>query len=377
MHVVHVITGLYTGGAEMMLHRLVSAPTPGMRSSVISLTGAGTLGPEIERRGVPIYPLGMNKSWTDMRKFRQLPGLLKRIAADLVQTWLYHSDLAGGLSAQRARIPVVWNVRQSNLDRSLNKTTTLVLARICAVLSSRVPDAVIFCGEEARRRHEQIGYRNPRHIVIPNGIDLQKFYPSEDRRARVRHELGLDSNHLLVGLVGRYHPQKGHNDFLAVAARLAQAHPKSRVVLAGLGLDNSNTVLATEVEQLGLRRRVCMLGERVDIPEIMAALDLYVSTSLGEGWPNVIGEAMASEVPCVATDAGDSARVVGDTGVVVRPGDVAGCTAACSKLLGQSPDERKILGKKARRRIRELYDIRDIVVRYRELYRDLAAGHPN
>ncbi len=360
-----------------MLSRVVSSQSPGLRSSVISLTGTGTLGGEVERGGVRIYPLGMDRRWLDIHKLWQLPGLFKRLGADLAQTWLYHSDLAAGLSANRAKIPVVWNVRQSNLERSLNKPSTLVLARICAALSSRVPTAVVFCGDAARRSHERVGYRNAQHVVIPNGIDLKRFHPAEDRRERVRRELGMGSTHLLVGLVGRYHPQKGHAHFLEVAARVAREYPQSRFVLAGLGVDASNATLTQDIERLGLRQRVCLLGERFDIPDIMAALDLYVSTSLGEGWPNVIGEAMASEVPCVVTDAGDSALVVGDTGVVVTPGDVAGCADACSKLLGLTAGERKDLGRQARRRIGERFDIGDAVARYGELYRGLASGHLN
>ncbi len=377
MHVVHVINGLDTGGAEMMLYRVVSSRLPGLQSSVISLTGTGTLGGEVERSGVQIYPLGTDQGRMNIHRLWQLPGLLRKLGADLVQTWLYRSDLAGGLSANRADIPVVWNVRQSNLDRSLNKLTTIILTKVCAALSSRVPAAVVFCGDEARRSHEKIGYRNPHHIVIPNGIDLEKFCASGERRDRIRRELGVDSAHLLVGLVGRYHPQKGHKHFLEVAAQIAHTCPQSRFVLAGLGVDEANKGLVREVERLGLQERVWMLGERFDIPVIMAGLDLYVSTSLGEGWPNVIGEAMASEVTCVVTDVGDSACVVGDTGVIVNPGDIAGCATACKKLLGLSPDERKTLGIKARRRIGELYDIDDIVMRYGELYRNLRGGQVN
>jgi len=175
----------------------------------------------------------------------------------------------------------------------------------------------------------------------------------------------------LIGLISRYHPSKGHQNFLRAAVQLVEDCPEVHFVLAGRGVDQHNKNLTKSIHELCLESRVHLLGERTDTPRVTAALDLAVSSSFSEGFPNSIGEAMACGVPCVATDVGDSARIVEDTGAIVPPGDHRALAAAWKHLLEIGPEGRQELGAAARNRIKERFNLPAMVTQYEELYRQL------
>lgn len=380
--VTHIITDVTTGGAEIMLLKLLShIDRERFASRVISLTNGGPIGERLEGLGIPVQALGMNNPlFVGMRPGFPDPGAVLRLAGwlrgnppDLVQTWMYHADLVGGIAARLAgRAPVIWGIRNSNLDVLHSRRSTRWTMKVCALLSKKIPARIVSCSETARRIHVNLGYAADRMLVIPNGFDLDLFRPDPQGRASLRQELGLSPEARLVGLVARFDPQKDHQTFIQAAAEVSARYTGVEFLLCGDGITWANAKLAGWIEERGLRDCFHLLGRREDIPRLSAALDVACSSSAyGEAFPNVLGEAMACGVPCVATDVGDSAYIIGNTGKVVPPNDPQSLAGAVVELLELPANRRHELGEDARRRMQQNFDIRAVVNRYEQLYNSL------
>jgi glycosyltransferase involved in cell wall biosynthesis len=340
---------------------------------VISLTAHGDFGPRLERIGVPVHPIGMLSGIPSPLGFLRLARKLSVIKPSLVHTWMYHADLLGGLASLLAGVrPVVWGIRHSDLSREHNKWSTLVVVRLCALLSSWLPARILSCSERARQLHVKAHYTADKFAVIPNGFELDRFGPSAEARAAVRQELGLRPDTPLVGHVGRFHPQKNHAGLIEAWGIVHRGRPDAHFLLAGAGVEPANRPFWQSVVDAGLAECCHALGRRGDVPRLLAALDVLASSSHGEAFPNVLGEAMACEVPCVVTDVGDCAEVVGDAGRVVDAGDMRGLATHILNLLQMAAQERAALGRHARERVAANYEIGDIVHRYEQFYRETA-----
>ena len=315
----------------------------------------------------------MPRGVPDPRALIRLTRLLRSLRPDVVQTWLYHADLIGGLAAKLAGgVPVAWGLHLGNLAPELNKRSTLMTARACARLSGVLPKAIVCCAEATKASHTEIGYRTDRMVVIPNGFDLNQFRPDAVARNRIRQELSVAADAVLVGLVARLDPQKDHKTFVQAAGLLASFRPDVRFLLCGAGVTWDNQHLASWIEAAGLRDRVHLLGRRDDMAAVQAALDISCSSSRGEAFPLAVGEAMAAGIPCVVTDVGDSAVIVGDTGRVVPAGDPAAMAAAMKAMVALGHAGRDQLGVSARRRIAERFSLERMNARYESLYADLS-----
>ena len=207
-------------------------------------------------------------------------------------------------------------------------------------------------------------------VVIPNGFDLNLFKPDLEGRTLVRQELRIPEDTMLIGMVGRFDPQKDHYNFIKAAALLQKEIPDVQFLLCGDDITWENQKLSKWIDETGFHGYFHLLGRRSDISRIMTALDI-ASSSYGEGFPNVVGEAMSCGVPCVVTDVGDSALIVGDTGIVVPPKDPNALALAWKKLIEIGKDKRQKLGHNARLRIRENFNLPSVVRRYEELYKDV------
>jgi glycosyltransferase involved in cell wall biosynthesis len=367
--VLHLITDLDVGGAEMMLYRIAShSDQESFRHVIVSMQDEGKLGMRFKVAGLRVYALGMQRGKPDASGMARLWSIMCQERPSLLQTWLYHADLLGTLMTRLIRkTPLVWNLRNSNLDQVQDRRLTKVTRWLCARLS-RLPEAVVVNSERGHLFHARIGYRPRQWVIIPNGFDLQEFAPDSQARALIRKELGLSPDTLLIGLIARYDPSKDHRTFLRAAARLAHIAPNVHFVLAGRGITIQNPALAALIDELKLGGRVHLLGSRPDVACINAAFDIASSTSCTEGFSNVIGEAMACGVPCVVTDVGDSARIVGDTGVVVPAQDPVALANGWQQLIALGSDGQILLGARARQRIEQNYSLEGIVSQYESLY---------
>lgn len=374
LKVVHVIGGLGIGGAESMLYRLVRTLTrKGIDSSVISLTDAGAIGPLIEELGLNLACLGLQRGRVTPSAFLRLRLILQSVRPDVVQTWMYHSDLLGGLAARTTGgIPVVWGIHHTTHDRSTTKRRTLAVVRACSAVSRWLPRRIICCSNASLHTHLELGYPENRMIVIPNGFDLDEFSPTNADSAGLRDELRIPAGAPLIVHTGRFHPQKDHRTLLGAIALLRREHADIHVLLCGSGVDEENRQLMEQIRTDDLESFVHLLGQRSDISRIVATATLAVSSSSGEAFPLVLGEAMASGTPCVTTDVGDSAEIVGSHGRVVPPRDPGRLAAAMAEILGMSATEREALGNAASESIRRRYGINEIAARYADVYHQAA-----
>jgi glycosyltransferase involved in cell wall biosynthesis len=372
MKVVHIAAGLDTGGGQTMLYRLVSRTDRELYpTEVVSLTDIGPIGDRIRDLGVPVSAIGMRRGVPSPLAVFRLGRLLRTRSPHAVQTWGYHADLAGGLAARLAgHIPLVWGIHHTTFDAQGSKRLTVWTAWICARLSRWLPDRIVCCSEATRQVHTRLGYAADKMIVITNGFDPDLFRPDAAARQSVRQELGIDANTPLIGLVARFDPQKNHRGFLQAAAILHARLPQCRYLLCGTDITWENSQLVEWIDAAGIRDRCHLLGERSDVPRLMAAVDVVSSAAaFGEAFPLVIGEAMACGVPCVVTDVGDSAIMVGETGVVVPPGDPQALAHGWARLLlSVSAEERRSLGLAARRRVEEQFSLERTVEQYLSVY---------
>lgn len=374
MRIAFIITGLSTGGAEMMLQKLLqNIDRKRFEPLVISMTSKGEIGPSIEALGIPVLALGMRRGIPNPMALLRLWRLLRGFKPDLVNTWMYHADLLGGLTARFAGCKqVIWGLHHSNLSRADNKFSTLIVVWLCSFLSKYLPVGILSCSHRAKVIHVHAGYAKEKIHVIPNGFDLTKFAPELTARTSVRSELGLPPDTQLVGVVARYDPQKNHLGFLQAAAQVLSEMPRVHFVLAGTAVDSENHELQAAIAALpGLQPHMHLLGRRDDVPRLMAAFDVLASPSNGEAFPNVLGEAMACGLPCVVTDAGDSAEIVGPTGRVVPVGDMPAFAMQLLEVLCLPAIERETLGLQARARVQAQYEIVHVAGQYQAFYERL------
>ena len=375
--VVHVITGLNTGGAQSMLTELASRPeATGYDALVVCLTDDGPAGERLRELGVEVVDLGMARGIPSPVAVWRLARLLRRERAAAVQTWLYHGDLIGGLAGRLARVPVAWGIRHSTLDPAVDRRSTLLVARACGLVGRWVPRTIICNAASAIPIHAALGYPPGKMIVIPNGFDVAAFRSDLEARADIRRELGLAEGTPLAGMLARYHAQKDLPMFARMAAALTARNPDVHLLLAGGDMAADNAELTGLLDDAGVPRgRVHLLGRRADAGRVQAALDVACLTSrAGEAFPRVLGEAMACGVPCVATDIGDCAMIVGETGTIVAPGDAEGFAAAVDALLLEDAPARAARSSACRARVVADFEVEAVAARFGDAWQRIARG---
>ncbi|MGE0515462.1 MAG: glycosyltransferase [Hyphomicrobiaceae bacterium] len=362
----------------MLLYRLLDKMRArDIQSTVYSLGDYGLYGPRIAELGVEVRQLGMRPTIPNPMKVLELASWLREFRPNVVQTWMYHADLLGGVAARLAdKIPVVWGVRHSDLDPALTKNATMLVAHVCARLSRWLPTDIVCCSSAAVTSHVAMGYAEHKMRLILNGVDEQTFRRDHTARSAVRNELGIAEETPLSGMIARFHNVKNFAGFARAAGSVARRNGKARMLLCGNGVDQANGELMSLLQTNEVADRCILLGERNDIPRIMAALDVLISPSLSEGFPNVLAEAMSCGVACVATDVGDSALIVGDTGFVVPPKDDDALARAWLHLLSETAGQRQQRGRQAQNRIGAQFSMNSMVDQYEALFRSVAT-HAN
>lgn len=346
---------LNLGGAERQIVTLARAlHARGHDVQVCTFYANGALEPELRAAGVPVHALEKRGRWDLLGFARSLVALVRRLEPDVLHSYLGTPNLfALLLRPLFPRLRLVWGVRASFMDLGQFGWASRMVYAAEARLA-RFVDLTIANSEAGKAYAVSRGFPADRTIVVPNGIDTVRFAPDSEARTRVRAEWGVPEDAPLVGMVARLDPMKGHPTFLRAAAVLSALRPEVRYVLVGGGPEAVRNALETLAGELGLGDRVVFAGARQDVAAVYSALDVATSASLGEGFPNVIGEAMACGVPCVVTDVGDSARIVDTLGVAVPPGQPEALAAGWERCFGE---ERTAIAHRVRARIVECYSV--------------------
>lgn len=378
LNILHVIVGLGSGGAEATLFRVVTQGSHDFRHVVVSLTTSGVYGSRLKARGVPVYCLNSTGLLGLPLTVHRLSRLVKKLRPDVVHTWMYHSDLMGGIVSRMQGIPTVWCVRSNSAATSALSISRRILLRLCGLASSFIPTSIVYCSRAAVLPHACWGYNQRRSVVIPNGYEVNRLVRNnaEGQTWRIRNKI---PKHVpLLGMIARWHPHKNHEMLLRALQRLNSFNPGPWLcVLAGSGLDESNRDLATLLEQYGVESRVKLVGHQADVIPLMSALDLHLLTSVTEGFPNVVAESMLCEVPAIATDVGDAAFIIGETGWVVPSGRFDLFADAIQAALHEKtfqPDLWLARRNACRQRIATNFNISTTIEQYETVWMDAAFG---
>lgn len=369
--ILYIITSLSVGGAQKALLNLTTSEfSQQYPPHVLALVEVDGIRQQFEQAGIPVQVLGLNR-------LSRLPFLLPRLAwlvwtikPQVIHGWMHHGNLfatlAWLLAACRPRL--LWGMHHTPEQATLERAQHAFVLKLGRWLSG-LPQHIVYVSRRSLQRHTELGYDSHHAQVIANGIPLGHGSLRATSHASVREELGIPVDALLIGSLTRYVPEKDIPNLLA-AIRLVQQHGlDAHFLLAGEGMDAGNPALQSLLAGIPEPGRVHLLGVRTDAARLIAALDVATLSSRREAFPLFLAEAMAAGVPCVATDVGDIAECVADTGLVVPAGDAAALVQAWITLLQQSPSQRLALGEQAQQRVAERYSLAVVVQAYRELLR--------
>ncbi|HLQ82381.1 MAG TPA: glycosyltransferase [Pseudogracilibacillus sp.] len=359
--ITHIITGLNIGGAEKMLYKLLqNMNEKNYKIEVIVLQDKGFYGPKIEELGIKVHEIKM-KNIPRVKDIMKIRKLIKN--ADVVQSWMYHADLINYLATRFLKKKVIWGIRRTNLNKKENKKSTLLIAKLNALLSRRA-NLVISCSIAAKKTHINFGYSENKVIVIPNGFEMDKIYKDIVARSEIRDEMEIENKQVILS-IGRWNIAKDHKNLIHAYKKVENTN--THLVLIGPNITEDNVELIEIIKESKIKN-YSLLGPQSNINDYLSAADIYVSSSKSEGFPNVIGEAMACELPCVVTDAGDSEYIVGDVGITVPIENSEELAKGIEEMLSLTNEERKKLGKKSRKRIKDNFDIEVVAKMFEEQY---------
>lgn len=372
--IVHVIMSLNIGGAELMLKRLVlhSHQKEQFEHIVITLTDLGVMGPELQDRGITVHSLGMKSLTTVPLIFLKLQRLLKKIQPDVVQTWMYHSDLLGGLAAKSLGIEkIIWGVRTTDVSQGPSKLT-VHLSKVCAKLSYYIPNTIVCAAHVSKDYHVGIGYDESKMNVIPNGFDVDSIIATDEDRQEVRKQNNLTPDDIVIGSVGRFNRVKNQKLFIDMAAKIVKTMPDIKFMIVGRDNNKENEELMSWISSYSLQNNFRLLGQSNEVPKCLKAMDVFCLHSKTEGFPNVLVEAMAIGLPCVTTDVGDAKHIINSLGLVVAKGKADKLAKAIEKTINSMLEDKSKLEDlriKSRNYIDEAFSMDRVYVSYLDVWK--------
>jgi glycosyltransferase involved in cell wall biosynthesis len=367
MIILHYIIGLGDGGAEAVLYRLCTHDRKN-KHIIISMLDLGKYGALFKDFGIDVYTLNMKPGRLSIKGVLETYKLIRKIKPDVLQTWMYQADLIGGIIGKICGVKkIYWNVRHTTLVPGKSKTKTIYVARFCGFLSRFIPSKIICCAQKCIPVHQKIGYQQKKMMVINNGYDLGVFKPDEQLRANFRSENGIEKNIFLMGMVGRFDPQKDHVGLISALKIVKSKGLSFKFMLIGKNLDSNNNEILFHIKENNLENEIILLGQRKNIAQVMNGLDLHIlSSAYGEAFPNVLAEAMACGTPCVATNVGDAEKIISGQGWLSAASDE---NALASKIIEahamySNTSEWLSLKERVRKRVEENYSIDSMVSGY-------------
>ncbi|VUX54838.1 putative Glycosyl transferase group 1 [uncultured Woeseiaceae bacterium] len=368
--IVHVITGLNSGGAERLLADLLSIVSSDYACTVIVLTDhSGPIRVELGMLPVDIIALPLNRGvLSGLWNIGRLCNTLRKIQPDTVETWLYHADLIGGICARiMTKSKIVWGIYNDEIHPDTHLGTKLIVS-ICAKLSRIVPNTIICCSRKCYETHRRMGYETEKLEIVTAGLNLSRFAFGTDAKKNLTKELHIEEGTPIIGMVARFSPEKDHSTFAKAARLILRKLPTVRFVLCGENIDESNQELTSILRSHGIEDKVFLLGRPNDIVPIIQGLSLSLLSSTSESFGLVVAEALLCGVPVVSTEVGEVPGIIGDSRFVVPIRNYFKLAEAAVYVLNMLPDEISNYLDTSRERIESNYGISNMVNRYIELW---------
>ena len=366
--IVHIISGLKSGGAERSLFNICNSNISDyFIQSVICLGDKAIYGDKLEELGVEVYYLNF-KNNNKLFAFINFKNIIKKISPDIVQGWMTHGNFASVLAyfILSGRPSLFWNIRQTvyKLKHEYILTRFLFLINI---LLSRLPNGIISNANISIKQLIKFGYKNDSFILIPNGFDTNYWKPDHNLRQIERNKLKFNENDFVLGYVGRYHPMKNIKLLLEAFHKLSQQNSKIKLVIVGQNLNNYNIKEKSSIDMIP-QNQISIIDNTEDVKKYYNIFDLLILCSAwGEGFPNVLGEAMSSELCCISTPVGDTPDILEDVGYLVPLDDVDFLIEKVKNCM-DNPEELNKLGRKARIKILNQYSMEKTINSYLNIY---------
>ncbi len=371
IRIAHISTGLDTGGAEVQLVRLLEKfDMKKFEMIVISLHEETYLADKIrDDLELPVFSLGLKKNPLNIKNAFKI---LKEFNPDIIHGTMYEGGVAGTLFNKflPKKPPVIWTVHEG-LEHYESEPIRKQLQLKAWSLISDFPDCMMYVSHLNAEQHLDWGFKNSKALVMTNGVDTQTFKPNPNARKEIRESLNIPQDAFVIGITARFHPVKNHEGFLRAAGLLSKTHPNVHYVMAGTDIDHHNNALTDIIQDNNLQDHTHLLGNREDVPDVVNAYDVASLTSLGEAFPLTLGEAMATAKPCVATNVGDNAFIIKDTGRIVPVNDDQAIADAWKELVEMDKKSFKALGQAALQRTLNKFTLKKQVQEHESLYETL------
>lgn len=361
MKVVHVITGgKGRGGAEGVLLRLINETSDKIEHVVYTLLEMPDYTDDFKKAEIQVESLDIRNTKSFITKLYQLKKQWESYPPDIIQCWMTHSNILFGIFGRKLGIPTLWNIRQSNTLKEQLGVKNYALFKISAILSNTVPYKIINCSLKSIQLHEKAGYAT-KFLYIPNGIHIKKY-------SNINF-LSNKNSVFTVGHIGRYDPDKNHALFIKSFRNFNNTHSASQSLLAGTGVSYHNKDFRSDFDHL-LNSSFKLLGQidsKAELAKVYEQMDCVVLSSITEGFPNVLIEAMSFGLPCISTDVGDASEIIADTGWIVPSEDQEALEKALEEAYHEYidfPEKWAARREKAYNRVVENYSIEEMCERY-------------
>jgi glycosyltransferase involved in cell wall biosynthesis len=326
-----LIRSLNVGGAERQVCILAqSLQKKGYKVTVGVFYARGVLEQKLRQAGVTIVALEKKGRWDLVGWFCRYLAIIRKANPDVIYSFLTVSNIIAITGRLFNNTPVVWGIRASNMNLEGFDWLARLSVGVEKILS-RFVQTIIFNGQFSCRHHESLGYHLHNPVVIPNGIDTDTFKPDMNSRILTRTKLGIPQDAIVIGMLARVDPMKDYETYLTAARALSPHYENLYFIAAGGGTD--------QAQWPSLPARFLGIGIWEDVPSLLNALDVMVLSSFEEGFPNVVGEAMACAIPTIATQVGDAAYIVGDQGVIIPPNNPEALIQAIKSYLVHPPSK--------------------------------------